>query len=90
MDDGIPFEVGYEKAKNEILKAISSIGQKYSIPTSILTIMLHDISNEAKLNTYELILGTFDISAPQSLKDLSDTPDKVVSMKDEPDKKSPK
>lgn len=85
MEEGIPFEVGYEKAKTEILEAIGRIGQKYSIPTSLLNIMLHELSVEAKLNTYELVISTFDISVPQTLKDAMNVPDKVIAMDEDSD-----
>lgn len=80
MDNGVPFEVGYEKAKAEILAAIASINRKYRIPTSLLNIMLNELSLSAKVDMYEAILGTYDISTPEAIKKPDDKPDQVISM----------
>lgn len=71
MEPDVPFEVGYEKAKAEIIAAIGQIGSKYSIPTSLLNLIVAQICLEAKLNTYETILSAYDIEVPEELKQLA-------------------
>ena len=63
-DTSLPFEIGIEKAKSDLTKAINSIGKEYSIPSSIMTMILESILNESKLNTYSTIISYYDISHP--------------------------
>jgi hypothetical protein len=65
-NDNLPFEVGLEKAKDEILTAVNQIGAKYKIPTALLTMILSSIATETKLNTYETIIAAYDISSPEN------------------------
>ena len=63
-DTSLPFEVGIEKAKSDLTKAINSIGKEYSIPSSLMTMILESILNESKMNTYSTIISYYDISHP--------------------------
>lgn len=65
-NNSLPFEVGIEKAKHDIIVAINIIGQKYSIPSSILSMILQSIVDESKINTYSTIISNYDIT---SIKD---------------------
>ncbi len=82
VDNNLPFEVGFEKAKAEILAAVSQIGQRYRMPTSILNIILSNLALEAKINTYETILGAYDISTPEELKKVLDPDDNTPTVVD--------
>lgn len=68
MDENLPFEIGFEKAKNEITVLVNRVSQKYSIPSSLIAIILADIAKEAKLNTYETIIANYDISLPKQFQ----------------------
>lgn len=64
--DGLPFEIGIEKAKSDIVNAIGEIGKRYSIPSSIMTMILQSVVEDSKLNTYSSILAYYDISNPNT------------------------
>ena len=66
--DTLPFEIGIEKAKNDIINMINVIGQKYSIPSSILSMILQNIVDESKANVYSTIISNYDISLPKDKK----------------------
>ena len=89
MEPDVPFEVGYEKAKAEIIAAIGQIGSKYSIPTSLLNLIVAQICLEAKLNTYETILSAYDIEVPEELKQLANKPAPTPPANKQPESKQP-
>ena len=81
----LPIEVGLEKARFEIVQAIGQIGDRYSIPSSLLLILLENIVNESKLATFTNILAGYDISNPTPVKPSVPTqiPSPVPEKKDE-------
>ena len=70
----LPIEVGLEKARFEIVQAIGQIGDRYSIPSSLLLILLENIANESKLATFTNILASYNISNPTPVRPSSPTP----------------
>ncbi len=66
-DNGLPIEVGLEKAKREILQAINQIGNSYDLPSSLVLMLVEQIVNDTKLNTYETIITNYDISIPKGV-----------------------
>lgn len=63
----LPIEVGFEKAKQEILQAIAQIGKSYDIPSSIMLLLIEQIVKDTRLNTYETILINYDIKIPEGV-----------------------
>ena len=63
-DNGLPIEVGIERAKREIVAVINQIGIKYSIPSSILFMIVEDILNSSKISTYSTIIANYNLSQP--------------------------
>lgn len=81
-DTSLPFEIGIEKAKSDLSKAIIDIGKKYTIPSSIMTLILQEVISDSKLNTYGTILAYYDIANPtQENQDILQNDD--VEMKEE-------
>ena len=81
-DLSLPFEIGIEKAKSDLSKAIVDIGKKYTIPSSIMTMILQEVISDSKLNTYGTILAYYDITNPtQENQDILQNDD--VEMKEE-------
>lgn len=62
--NGLPIEVGIERAKREIVAIINQIGIKYSIPSSILFMIVEDILNSSKISTYTTIIANYNLSQP--------------------------
>jgi len=65
-NQGLPIEVGFEKAKSDIVAAISRIGNEYSLPTSLMLVLLENVVLESKLNTFGTIVSHYDISQPEA------------------------
>lgn len=65
MDNTLPFEIRIEKAKYEILHTVNQIGNSYDIPSPILIMLLEQIVEESKLNTYIAITTNYNISIPE-------------------------
>lgn len=63
----LPIEIGIEKAKKDILRAINQIGNSYDLPSSIVLMIVEQIAHDTRLNTYETIITTCDISIPEKL-----------------------
>lgn len=66
MEDlgNLPIEVGIEKAKRDIVNAINQIGRSYSLPSSILFMVVEEVVNSSKNSTYATIIANYDISIP--------------------------
>lgn len=85
MEDitNLPIEIGIEKAKRDIVTAINQIGREYSLPSSILFMVVEEVLNSSKNSTYTTIIANYDISIPKSPTESdqtkSDTP-KVVNQ----------
>lgn len=75
LDANLPFEVAIEKAKYEIANAINMIGRNYSIPSSILNVIVEQIANESKTNALEMIIAGYDISVPKGPTEGDEKPD---------------
>ena len=56
MDEQIPFEIGYEAAKADLVNCISAIADKYRMPSSLMIIVLDSTVNEIKTATYSQIM----------------------------------
>lgn len=66
-NNGLPIEIGLEKAKREILQAINQIGNSYDLPSSLVLMLVEQIVHDTKLNTYETIVTNYDISLPKGV-----------------------
>ena len=63
-NETLPIEVDVEKAKVDIVSAVSDIGRKYSLPSSLMLIILENIVSESKLNALRNVVVQYDISNP--------------------------
>lgn len=73
-DNGLPIEVGFERAKRELLQAINQIGKRYNLPSSLMTLIVQQLITESKLNTFEVIVANYDITLPKGAEDTPDQP----------------
>lgn len=73
----LPFEVGVEKAKHDIVNAVNYIGQKYGIPSSILAMILSNLANENKLNAMETIIANYGIVPPETVTSPDSQPEET-------------
>lgn len=64
-NQGLPIEVGIEKAKSELVMAIGKIGEKYKLPSAIMTMIVDEIACNSKLNTYATVIAYCDLIAPK-------------------------
>ena len=63
-NQNLPIEVGFERAKADIVIAIKKIGDKHSLPSSLMLILLESVVTESKLNTFATIVSNCDIIPP--------------------------
>jgi len=63
-DQNLPIEVGFERAKADIVVAMKRIGDKHSLPSSLMLMLLENVVTESKLNTYATIVSNCDIIPP--------------------------
>ena len=80
-NDVPPIEIGLQKAKDEILQSINMIGKKYSIPSSIILLIVEQIVQDTKINTYESIIGRYDVSMPGGVSEKPTTTPKTKPVK---------
>ena len=64
-NQGLPIEVGVEKAKSELVMTIARIGEKYKLPSAIMTMIVDEIACNSKLNTYATVIAYCDLIAPK-------------------------
>ena len=63
--DNLPFEVNYEHVKQSLIRTINQIADSEQMPSSLMIIVLENVLQEFKLNTYSTIIGNYDISIPE-------------------------
>ncbi len=79
----LPIEVGIEKAKNDIINAINYIGQAYNIPVAVLSMIINEIADEAKIASLSEIIIKYDISSKEKPEETKELEPKVIDMRPE-------
>lgn len=64
MDQQIPFEVVMDRARRDIVQFIEQVGNRYSIPSAILVIMLEQIVKDSKIAAYENMFNSMNVQNP--------------------------
>ena len=62
--DNLPFEVNYERVKQSLVRTVNQVAESEQMPSSLMIIILENVLQEFKLNTYSTIIGNYDISMP--------------------------
>lgn len=85
-DDKLPVEIAVDKARADILSMLNTIAQKYSLPSSMITLILESLLNSIKITTYENILATYKLvnpNQPQPTQPVTPTVPKAEPKEDD-------
>lgn len=75
----LPFEVHYERVKQNLIRTINRISETEQMPPSIMMVVLENVLQEYKVNSYSIILGNYNISIPEGVE----TDDENYESKDD-------
>jgi len=67
-ESGYPIEVCIEKVKNELVSVSNAIANKYSLPSSLMAMILEQVVSDIKINTFSTIIAHIPIETDSDTK----------------------